>query len=165
MALTRLSRKGKIRKIARGLYEYPNTSQRFGKLPPGTEEVAKALQGHHATRLQLSGAHAANALGLTEQVPVRTVFLTDGRSRRVKVGNREIILKRTTPRFMATAGRASGLVIQALRSLGQRHVDENVIRKLRRTLKPEDRAGLLKDAHLAPAWIAEIFHKLAENRK
>jgi predicted transcriptional regulator of viral defense system len=161
MALTRLSRRGTIRQLARGLYEYPRQSKQFGTLPPATEEIAKALEGRHATRVQLSGAHAAHALGLTEQVPVRTVYLTDGGSRRVKIGKREIVLKRTTPRNMATAGRTSGLVIQALRWLGQRNVDQKIISRLRRTLKPEDKAALVKDAHLAPAWIGAIFHRLA----
>ncbi len=165
MALTRLSRRGTIRQLARGLYEYPRQSKQFGTLPPATEEIAKALQGRHATRVQLSGAHAAHALGLTEQVPVRTVYLTDGGSRRVKIGKREIVLKRTTPRNMATAGRTSGLVIQALRWLGQRNVDQKTISRLRRTLKPADKAALVKDAHLAPAWIGAIFHRLAAEGK
>jgi len=165
MALTRLSRRGTIRQLARGLYEYPRQSKRFGTLPPANEEIAKALQGRHAARVQLSGAHAAHALGLTEQVPVRTVYLTDWGSRRVKIGKREIVLKRTTPRNMATAGRTSGLVIQALRWLGQRHVDQKTISRLRRTLKPEDKAALVKDAHLAPAWIGAIFHRLAAKGK
>ena len=165
MALTRLTRKGIIRQLARGLYDYPRTSKQFGILSPGTEAVAKALQGRHATRMQLSGAHAANALGLTDQVPVRTVYLTDGVSRRVKIGRNEIVLKRTTPRNMATAGRLSGLVVQALRWLGRRHVDDKVIAKLRRNLKPEDRAALVKDAQFAPAWIGAIFHQLAAEGK
>ncbi len=165
LALMRRVRAGTIRQLARGLYEYPRRSQQFGLLPPTTEDIAKALQGRHATRVQLSGAHAANALGLTDQVPVRTVYLTDGRSRNVKIGRREIVLKRTTPRNMATAARASGLVIQALRWLGQRNVDEKVISKLRRNLKPVDRAALMKDAHLAPAWIGAIFRQLAAEGK
>lgn len=165
LALMRHRRAGSIRQLARGLYDYPKRSPKFGVVPPADEAVAKALQGRDAARLQLSGVHAANQLGLSEQVPVKTVYLSDSRSRRVKIGRREIVVKRTTPRFMATAGRPSGLVIQALRSLGQRHVDENVIRKLRRSLKREDRVSLIKDAHLAPAWIAAIFHKLAGDRE
>lgn len=165
MALTRLNRKGIIRQLARGLYDYPGRSAKFGTLPAAEESIAKALQGRHASRLQLSGAHAAQALGLSDQVPVRTIYLTDGRSRRIKIGRREIVLKRTTPRNMATAGRVSGTAIQALRWLGQRHVDESVVRKLRRNLKPEDRAALLKDAHLAPAWIGGIFRRLADGAK
>lgn len=163
MALTRLSRKGTIRQLARGLYEVPKSHPRLGAVPASTEAIAKALAGRHAIRLQPMGAYAANELGLSEQVPVRTVFLTDGPSRRVKIGKREIVLKRTTPRNMATAGRPSGMVIQALRWIGQRHVDANVVAKLRRNLRPEDRAALVKDAHLAPAWIAAIFRELAQD--
>ena len=163
-ALSRHARAGTLRKITRGLYELPKTSK-FGDVPASSEAIAEAIKGRDAVRLQPAGAYAANVLGLSEQVPVRMVFLTDGPSRRLKVGRREILLKRTTPRNMATAGRVSGTVIQALRSIGQRHVDESVIRRLRRNLKPEDRAALVKDAHLAPAWIAAIFHQLAQEAK
>jgi len=162
MALTRLSRKGTIRQIARGLYEVPKNHPTLGPVPPSTEAIANALAGRHALRLQPAGAYAANALGLSDQVPVRAVFLTDGPSRRVKIGKREIVLKRTTPRNMATAGRTSGLVIQALRWIGQRNVDDKVIARLRRNLRLEDRAALAKDVHLAPAWIASILRRLAE---
>jgi hypothetical protein len=154
-----------IRQLARGLYEVPKTHPKLGPVPASTEEIAKALAGRHAIRLQPAGAYAANLLGISEQVPVRAVFLTDGPSRRVKIGKREILLKHTTPRFMATAGRPSGLVIQALRWLGQQHVKEETVRKLRRNLKREDRASLVKDANLAPAWIAAIFRKLATDAK
>lgn len=162
MALTRLTRKGVIRQLARGLYEVPRNHPTLGGVPASTEAIAKALAGRHAIRLQPAGAYAANALGLSEQVPVRAVFLTDGPSRKVKIGRREIVLKRTTPRNMATAGRPSGMVIQALRWIGQRNVDEKLIARLRRNLKPEDRDALVKDAHLAPAWIASILRRLVE---
>lgn len=163
-ALSRHARAGTVRKIARGLYDLPRTSK-FGEVPASSDAIAEAIKGRDAVRLQPAGAYAANVLGLSEQVPVRLVFLTDGPSRRIKVGRREILLKHTTPRNMATAGRVSGTVIQALRSIGQRHVDESVIRRLRRNLKPEDRVALVKDAHLAPAWIAAIFHQLADQTK
>jgi len=160
-ALSRQARAGILRKVARGLYALPQVHPRFGVLQASTEAIAQAIKGRDAVRLQLSGAHAANALGLSEQVPARAVYLTDGPSRRVTVGKREILLKRTTPRNMATAGRASGMVMQALRWIGQRHVDEKLIATLRRNLKPSDRAALVADVHLAPAWIAAIFHRLA----
>jgi hypothetical protein len=164
-ALSRHARAGTLRKVARGLYELPRQHARFGSIPASTEAIAEAIKGRDAVRLQPAGAYAANALGLSEQVPVRAVYLTDGPSRRVKIGKREILLKHTTPRNMATAGRPSGMVIQALRWIGQKHVDEKLVGKLRRNLKPEDRAGLINDAHLAPAWIAAIFRELAEDKK
>lgn len=164
-ALSRYARAGTLRKVSRGLYQLPKAHPTLGSVPTSTEAIAEAIKGRDAVRLQPAGAYAANMLGLSEQVPVRALFLTDGPTRRVKIGKREILLKHTTPRFMATAGRPSGLVIQALRWLGQRHVDESTVRKLRRNLKPEDRANLIKDAHLAPAWIAAIFRQLAEDGK
>jgi len=164
-ALSRQCRAGAIRKVARGLYDLPRDHPRFGRLAPSSDAIANALKGRDAIRLQPSGAYAANILGLSDQVPVRLVFLTDGPSRRVTVGGREIVLKRTTPLNMATAGRASGLVIQALRWLGKEHVDDRVVANLRRHLKPEDKAVLLADAHLAPGWIAAVFHQLAGTQK
>jgi len=164
MALTRLSRKGIIRKLARGLYDYPRTDPSLGVLSPSTDDVAKALQDRDGTRLQPSGGHAANLLGLSEQVPVRVVYLTDGPARNVQLGKRRIALKRTTPRNMATAGTASGLVIQALRWMGQRHTDEKrIVDILGRRLSGEDKEQLLRDVRYAPGWIAEIMRKVAQS--
>mgnify|MGYP001815140294 CR=1 FL=1 len=94
-----------IRQLARGLYDYPKIDPQLGSLQPSTDDIASALAGRDATRLQPSGAYAANLLGLSTQVPMKVVYLTDGRSRTVQVGKRQIILKHTTPRNMATAGK------------------------------------------------------------
>jgi len=162
MALTRLSRKGVIRQLARGLYDYPVDHPVLGRVAASADAVAKALASRDAVRLQPSGAYAANILGLSEQVPTKIVFLTDGPSRKVKIGQREIILKRTTPRNIATGGRKSGTVIQALRYLGQKQVDDKVIAILRRQLDAGDKAQLLKDLKYAPAWVAEILRRLVD---
>ena len=100
-------------------------------------------------------------LGLSDQVPVRTLFLTDGRSRTVRIGRRQIVLKQTTARQMATGGRVSGTVIQALRWLGQRHVGEMTVVKLRRRLSDSDKDQLLKDIRHAPAWVAKVIRDVA----
>lgn len=113
LALHRLAKKGTIRRLARGVYDFPEQHPVLGPLSPSADTVAAALAGRDRTRLQPAGAYAANALGLSEQVPAKTVFLTDGPSRTVKIGPMTIQLRRTTPRNMAAAGRLSGLVIQA----------------------------------------------------
>src|SRR5271170_3307010 len=118
ITLHRLARKGTIRRLARGVYDYPKDHPVLGRLSPSAEAVAEALAGRDRTRIQPAGAYAANALGLSEQVPAKAVFLTDGPSRTVTIGPMTIQLRRTTPRNMAAAGRLSGLVIQALRELG-----------------------------------------------
>ena len=160
-ALKRHKKVGLIRQLGRGLYDYPKSDPLLGLLQPSTDDIAKALAGRDAARLQPTGAYAANLLGLSTQVPMKVTYLTDGFSRTVQIGKRQIILKRTTPRNMATAGRISGLVIQALRHLGQKNVDDNVIGRLDRRLDDEAKAQLMKDIRYAPAWIADIFRDLA----
>src|SRR5262249_54622491 len=138
LALHRLPKKGTIRRLPRRVDEFPKRHPVLGLLSPSAEAVARALAGRDRTRIQPAGAYAANALGLSEQVPAKAVFLTDGPSRTVKVGPLTIQLRRTTPRNMAAVGRLSGLVIQALRELGKEHVTPARVEHLKRTL-PIDR--------------------------
>ena len=159
--LSRLAQKGTIRRLARGLYDYPERHPIMGILAPSPDGIASALAGKQGIRLQPSGAYAANRLGLSTQVPARIVYLTDGPSRTVKVGNQEIRLQRTTPRNMGTAGRVSGLVIQALRHLGQKHVDEAVIQTLKGKLSDQDKKRLMTDIACAPAWVGKHLREIA----
>lgn len=163
-ALSRLTAAGTVRRIARGLYDMPRTHAILGPLLPSADDIAKAVAGKGRLRLQPSGAYAANLLGLTEQVPMKLVFLTDGMSRTVQIGNQSILLKHTTPRNMATAGRVSGLVIQALRHFKQEHIDERVVTTLRARLSADDKAVLLADIPLAPVWIASVMRQIAQDK-
>ena len=158
--LSRLVQKGTIRRLARGLYDYPKHHPIMGILAPSPDAIARALVGQ-GIRLQPSGAYAANRLGLSTQVPARIVYLTDGPSRTVRVGNQEIRLQRTTPRSMGPADRISGLVIQALRHLGQKHVDDAVIQTLQCKLSDQDRKRLIKDIAYAPAWVGKHLREIA----
>ena len=159
-ALVRLVRSGSIRRLAHGLYDYPEKHPTLGDLPPNYERIAQALAGRDSLKIQPSGAYAANLLGLTEQVPARIVFLTDGPNRKVQINKQQIVLKRTTPKNMATAGRVSGLVIQALRHLGQDHVDDNIIEMLKKRLSRDDKRQLINNLRYAPVWIGTIFRQL-----
>jgi len=160
-ALTRGARAGRIRKLARGLYDHPRIGADGAPLLPTTEAVVRALIGREATRFQPSGAHAANMLGLSEQIPVRIVFLTDGRGRTVSLGPRKIVLRHATPRQMATAGRQSGTIIQALRWLGRKNVDESIVARLRRQLGPRERKEVLLATRHAPVWITKVLREIA----
>jgi hypothetical protein len=161
VALHRLAKQGIIRRLARGVYDFPKEHPVLGLLAPSAEDIARALAGRDHTRLQPTGAYAANALGLSEQVPAKAVFLTDGPTRTVKIGPTTIQLRRTTPKNMEAAGRLSGLLIQALRELGQEHVTPERREHLKRTIPADERRGLLKDLRLAPAWMHPIFRELA----
>jgi hypothetical protein len=163
-ALSRNSRAGRIRKIARGLYDVPRDHAQLGRLAPDRSALLDAVARRDAARIFSTGAHAANALGLCDQVPMRAVYLTTGRSRKIRVGASDIQLKRTPARYLTVKNPTSGIVIQALRWLGRKNVDADVIAKLRRNLSAADRLALLQDARCAPGWIADIFHRLAKDQ-
>ncbi len=165
LALFRLLKKGLLRRVDRGVYGYPEKSRLIGELSPSPEVVAKAVARRGAKKLLPSGAYAANLLGLTEQVPAKIEYLTDGPSRRVMIQKLPVILKQTTPARLATAGRVSGTVAQALRFLRKDQVDKTMIDKLRTRLSKADKEQLLRDVPLVPAWIGEIFRQVAEQKK
>ena len=160
-ALSRLARAKTLSRLARGVYLYPQRHPALGELQPSVEAIARAVVGRDRGRLQPSGAYAANLLGLSEQVPIKVVFLTDGPSRLLRIGSTTIQLRRTTPRNMAAAGRLSGLIIQAFRHLGKNHVTPGRIAHLTRTLPLNERQRLLKDVALAPAWMHSLLRELA----
>jgi hypothetical protein len=160
--LCRLARKGTIRRLARGVYDFPEEHPILGRLQPSLEKIAEALVGRDCTRIQPTGGYAANILGLSEQVPAKVVFLTDGPSRTIKIGAITIQLRRTTPKNMAMAGRLSGLLVQALRELGKENITVERLDHLKRMLPSDKRQALLKDIRLVPEWMHAIFKKLAK---
>lgn len=162
VVLHRLVRKGTIRRLARGIYDFPKEHPKLGKLQPSPEKIAEALVGRDCARIQPTGGYAANILGLSEQVPAKVVFLTDGPSRTVKIGTTTIQLRRTTPKNMAMAGRLSGLLVQAFRELGKENITLERIEYLKRTIPLDARQGVLKDIRFIPEWMHSIFKELAE---
>jgi hypothetical protein len=160
LALHRLVNKDAIRRLARGLYDYPKTHPILGVLSPSPEAIATALVGKDKIRLQPSGAYAANLLRLSEQVPAHVLFLTDGPSRKVRVGQQTIELRRTTPRNMAM-GKSSGMLIQAMRYLGKEYITQERVEPLRNLLPAADKKQVLKDLRLAPAWMHRYLRYIA----
>jgi len=160
-ALSRNTRAGHLHKAARGLYHLPVHHPVLGQLSPSADAVVRAVTRQMGARVQASGGQAANDWGISDQVPVQTVFLTDGRTRCIQLGKARILLKHASPRTMSTAGTVSGPVIQALRWLGRRHVDDTTVSRLRHRLSNDHKAQLLKDVHRAPAWVADIMRRIA----
>lgn len=161
-ALGRLASRGTIRRLSRGIYDYPRSHPELGLLSADPDRVARALASKHDIRIQPSGAYAANLLGLSEQVPARIVYLTDGAKMSVNVGGITIELRPTTPKNMATAGTVSGLVIQALRYLRRDQVSSRHVEILRRRLSAEDRKRLWADRIYAPIWMHRLFLEILE---
>lgn len=162
-ALSRLAAKGTLRRLGRGIYDYPRVHVDIGVLAPDPGAVARAIAGKSGTRLQPTGAYAANLLGLSTQVPAKVVYLTEGRAKTVRLGHQQIQLKHTTPKNMKTAGRISGLVIQAFSYLGKKSIGDSMIAHLRQGLSMDEKQQLIKDMRYAPAWIADHIRAITQD--
>jgi len=163
-ALQRLREKGVIKQVAHGIYVRPKISELIGEIMPTAEEVAQGIAKRDKIKLVPTGTYALNALGLSTQVPLKLVFLTDGAARTIKVGKRTIKLKRTTPKNLLAKGKISALVIQALREIGKDKATADEIKKIVALLKKEEEKKLLHDISLAPAWIKEIMKQAIEKQ-
>jgi hypothetical protein len=158
--LERLTQKEVIRRLARGVYDYPQRGTVVPFLPPDYYEgVGKAIARQTKSRILPSGGYAANVLGLNLDVPAKIIFLTDGSARKVDVDGMPVVFKRTTHKNVAVSAEISGLVIQGLKYMKKRHVDSQVIDQLKRVL---DKNQLLRDISCAPAWIANIIREVVK---
>ncbi len=162
-ALSRNTKSGNICRTGRGLYHLPRNHHALGPLGPSYDAMQDLVHRKAGGDIYPTGAHAANVLGLSDQVPMKSWHLTTGPNRRIRNGNSEIILRHISPRFVSTKNPKSAQIILALRWIGKRAVDDDVIAKLRRNLSQSDRSALPADAACAPAWIADIFHHLAKD--
>ncbi|TAD86383.1 MAG: hypothetical protein EAY75_08670 [Bacteroidetes bacterium] len=158
--LLRLEKKGMLTRLAFGIYLYPKQSKLLGNITPSLEEIAKAIAKRDKARIVPTGSYALNALGLSTQVPLNAVYLTDGAARRVKIGKRTILFKKSSPKNLAAVGPISGLAIQALKAIGEGRVSTEEEQKLLQLLKKENQEALKQDIALAPEWIKVIMKKL-----
>jgi ribosomal protein S19E (S16A) len=165
LSLFRLEKEGVITRVAQGIYVRPRESSLIGKLTPTAEEVAEAIAKRDKIRTTPTGSYALNALGLSTQVPMNIVLLTDGSPREIKVGKRKIKFKKTTPKNLMAKGKISRLVIQALKEIGNGKVTAVEEQKILDVLKKENEKDLKHDIALAPVWIQKIMRKAMTNGK
>ena len=158
-ALQRLDQKNILKRVAQGIYVRPKISSYIGPVMPSAEEIADAIARRDRARTVPTGVSALNALGLSTQVPMNIVLLTDGSPREIKVGKRKIKFKKTTPRNLSAKGAISRLVIQALKALGKGKVSETDELKIIESLRKERYEDLLHDIRVAPEWIQHIMKK------
>ncbi len=157
-ALSRLVKSGVLLRAGRGAYVLP-VETRFGTRAPSVEKVVEALSSAKGEMVASHGAAAANALGLTTQVPVRAVYLTSGRSRRFKLGAQMIELQHAPRWQLALADRPAGEVVRALAWLGPEQ-SEQALKTLRRRLPPSALEEVAAVRSRLPTWMAEQISRL-----
>ncbi|MFZ4403874.1 MAG: DUF6088 family protein [Pseudobdellovibrionaceae bacterium] len=162
--LSRLTKDGHIRRLFKGLYEYPKKHKELGLIPASIEAVVKAIAKRDNIAIQPSGAYAANLLGLSEQIPARVIYLTNGSSRKMKIGTQTLVFKKTANKSMAVAGTTSGLVFEAFKYIGKENITDQMVMGLRKKLSTKDRNQLLANLKYSPIWMRPTVKQLAAKK-
>ena len=163
-ALERLVLHNKLNRVARGIYARLAIDPILGSLKPSTESIAEAIRRRDKARIVPTGSLALNALGLSTQVPVNVVYYTDGTARKIDLGKRTIVFKKTSPKNLATIGKISTLVIQALKEIGKDNITESEEKIILEHLKKEEPYRLEHDIKLAPEWVRIIMRKAIKTK-
>lgn len=156
-ALSRLARNGKLLRVARGTYVAP-VSSRFGTRAPAPEKVIRAIAEQSGEIITPHGASAANTLGLTQQVPIREVYLTSGPTRKLKLGRSDVLVKHAPHWMVALGTRPAGEAIRALAWIGRPHAEKSLA-SLHKTLSPSEWKTLEAVRATLPGWMAQAISK------
>lgn len=164
-AITRMAESGTIIRVARGIFCYPKIDKLLGLgiIKPTLDEIAQYVAKRDKARIVPTGVYALNILGLSQQVPMKVVYLTDGTHRHLSVyGDSTINFKMTAPKNLAFTNKLAMLITFALKELGEGNItpeQENILKAL---LTNENKQLIEKDYRLMPAWIQKMIMKLYE---
>jgi len=161
-SLSNLVKREEIIRLTQGIYLYPKIDKELGILYPSVDDVCRAIAKRDKARIEPTGVFALHSLGLSTQIPVNVVYLTDGIPRKIKYGNRTIKFKKTAPKNLAMKGKVSSLAIAALKQLGKENVTQEVELQLTKALKKESLENIQHDARLAPEWISKLILNLVK---
>lgn len=160
-ALHRLAKKGKIRRVARGVYDLPKYSSFLEQLlGPDLDAVANAIARKFGWRIQINGPSALSLMRLSQQVPGQVAYASDGPNREFKVANNTIVFKHTPLKEAGFSYRESSIIVQGLKSLGADRVNANTIETIRNWLDPRLRKKILSDTKLTTGWIQAAIAKI-----
>ena len=162
-ALSSLTKTGKIRRVCRGVYDYPRYGDLLDRqLSPDLDQVAHALARKFNWRIQPSGDAALYLLGLSTQVPGRWVYLSDGPGREYEIGNHSLVFKKSALKDVGFKFRESGLVVQALKALGREYVNQKVVEHIRQQLESKACDRILRDTRSVTGWVYEAIKQICK---
>ena len=165
-ALSRLVKAGRLRRVSQGLYDMPRVSNVLKRPAPVDLDAAiAALARRDGVRLMLDGLVAANQLGLTNAIPAKISYVTDGHSRTLKIDGRTVRFRHAGPSVMQWAGRSAAPVVQALRWLGpDAAADAQVVSTLKRHLPDHVKLDLLQNSRDLPGWALPFARRITSDQ-
>lgn len=159
-ALSRLARAGVIRRLDRGLYDYPKQHAVLGTLSPDVDRIADAVSAKTGESVFPSGAMAANYMGLSTQVPAKPSYLTNGASKVRKIAGRTLTFKHARVPILDQVPAQVNYTLQALAYLGRDNVDADVIKRCAKRLDGRDLKALNASRAVVPGWMADVILKI-----
>lgn len=164
LTLFRLENEGKLERIAHGIYLKPKRDPLLGIIYPTIDEIAKQIAKRDKARIAPTGVLALYLLGLTTQTPLKTVYLTDGSQREIKIGNRTIQFKKTVPKSFAIKDELLHLIVQAFKEIGQKEITGDFLNQIKPSILNLDEQVIQKQLKYAPVWIQKIINNLYTTR-
>jgi hypothetical protein len=160
MALSRLAKAGAIRRVGRGLYDYPRQHDKLGDLSPDPDSLAAALAIQSGDSLAPSGPAAANSLGISTQVPAKVSYATSGHSRTKRAGGRSLTLRHSRAPVLDDAPDSANAVVQALAYLGKDQIDSAVITRFAQRVDDRGMKALLRARPQMSSWMGDVVLKI-----
>jgi hypothetical protein len=156
-SLQRLTDKGILIRLSKGIYYYPKNDKLLGLVYPSAEQIGNAIAKRDKARIIPTGSYAMYRLGLSTQVPMNVVYLTDGSARKVQIGKQTIVFKKTSPKNLSAKHQLSNLIIQGLRAIGKENITQSHITKIKKIIFDSKEMNILhNDIPDAPVWIQKI---------
>jgi hypothetical protein len=146
-------------RMGQGVYVIPIHDNLFGEVLPSMEEIAASLAEKEHVKIMPTGQYALNKIGLSNQVPMKMVFLTNGTKKNITIGKSSIVFQPTTTKKLAMVGSISSLLFLGLEELDLNRLKESELEKIIALLKKEDQNNLKHDLKLAPARISDFVIK------
>ena len=161
---SRLCKCGLLVRLSAGIYLYPEVDKEIGVIYPSIEKIAKEIAKQEKARLIPTGVYALNALGLSTQVPMRVVFLTDGTPRMINIqGRASIKFKKLAPKYLSFKSKLMYLIVFAMREIGENKATTEQLERIKALLENEKQELIINDLNLAPVWIRNVILKLIKN--
>ena len=158
-----LAKIGKIRRICRGIYDYPKYSELLKQyLSPDIDQVAYAYSRKFNWRIEISGESALNPLGLSTQVPGRYLYLSDGPNRSYDIMGTILEFKKSVLKDIGFKHKESSLIVQALKALGKERISENIIAQIRSKIDAKLFKTILKDTSTSTGWIYDAIKQICQ---
>ena len=161
--LARLAKAGLIRRVIRGIYEYPEYNNFLKELiAPSPHKIALALARNNGWLIVPSGDTALNQLGLSPQVPAEWTYVSNGPYREYFVDKTVVRFKRTTGKDIAKLSYKSALIVQAIKAIGKNGLDGEYMRRIARLITADEKSAILTEGRYITAWIYESIKKICD---